>query len=105
MDELRTFELDELHVAQALTLNRAATICAVTEPIWVTIEGELDDIWLFAGQRIKVKARRRVWLSADHAGARFTVQTHGLRLGADRWTGWLAAAAARLTRTLPTRSA
>jgi hypothetical protein len=105
MDELRTFELDEPHLAQALTLARAATISAVTGPIWVTIEGEADDIWLYAGQRVKVPRSRRVWLSADHEGARFTVQTHGRRLGGDRWMGLLSAAAARLTRTLPTRSA
>ncbi|HTJ95436.1 MAG TPA: DUF2917 domain-containing protein [Pararobbsia sp.] len=105
MDELRTFELDETHIAQALTLGRAATISAVSGPIWVTIEGEADDIWLCAGQRIKVPAGRRVWLSADHEGARFTVQAHGLRLQQDRWAGLFAAAIARLTRTLPTRSA
>ncbi|CAM2143394.1 DUF2917 domain-containing protein [Pararobbsia alpina] len=105
MDELRTFELDEPHLAQALTLARATTISAVTGPIWVTIEGEADDIWLYAGQRIKVPGGRRVWLSGDHDGARFTVQTHGLRFGGDRWVGLFGAAVARLTRTLPTRSA
>ncbi|WP_158601870.1 DUF2917 domain-containing protein [Pararobbsia silviterrae] len=107
MDELRTFELDEPQVAQALSFVRAATISAISGPIWVTIEGHADDFWLLAGHRIKVPAGRRAWLSAEHAGARFTVQSHG-RARRDRWgsvTRVLSAAAARLTRTTPTRSA
>lgn len=107
MDELRTFELDEPHVAQALTPTRAATISAVTGPIWITVEGDIDDIWLGAGQRTKIGAGRRVWLSSEHDGARFTVHLHGRKASADVWNGLIgmfAAAAARLTRTLPARS-
>jgi hypothetical protein len=105
MDELRTFELDEPRIAQALTFGRAATIRAVTGPIWVTVEGEADDVWLEAGQQIKVARGKRVWLSADVDGARFTVRAHRPRVGVERWTRVLATLAARLTRTVPTRSA
>ena len=77
MDELRTFELGPQHTAQALTLGRPTTFCAISGPIWITVEGEAGDIWLQAGERIDVAAGKRVWLSAEHDRARFTVLTHG----------------------------
>ena len=96
MDELRTFELGPQHTAQALTLGRIATLCAISGPIWITVEGEADDIWLQAGERIDVAAGKRVWLSAEHDHARFTVLTHGhfAKVGA---RAILAAVVARFT--------
>lgn len=105
MDELRTFELDEPRIAQALSLARAATIRAVTGPIWVTVEGEMDDVWLEAGQQMTIARGTRIWLSADVEGARFTVRVHRPRVGVERWTRVFAAVVERLTRTVPTRSA
>jgi hypothetical protein len=75
MDELRTFELGAPHTAQALTLTRGATFCAVSGQIWLTVEGEAGDVWLQAGERISFGAGKRVWLSAEHDRARFTVLT------------------------------
>jgi hypothetical protein len=97
MDELRTFELGAPHAAQAMVLVRDAAFCAVSGAIWLTIEGDSEDIWLQAGERIGLKAGQRVWLSAEHDRARFTVltQSHGAAPA-----GWLAALAGGLGKIL-----
>jgi quercetin dioxygenase-like cupin family protein len=101
MDELRTFELGAPHAAQALVLVRDAALCAVSGPIWLTIEGEADDIWLQAGERIGLKAGQRVWLSAEQDGARFTVLTQS-QVSASGWLAAIAAALGKLmSRTVP----
>lgn len=84
-----------------MVLVRDAALCAVSGAIWLTIEGDSEDIWLQAGGRIGLKAGQRVWLSAEHDRARFTVltQSHGAA------SGWLAALASVfgkvLSRTVP----
>jgi hypothetical protein len=101
MDELRTFELGAPHAAQALVLVQDAALCAVSGPIWLTIEGEADDIWLEAGERIGLKAGQRVWLSAEHDCARFTVLTQS-HITASGWLAAIAAAFGKLmSRTVP----
>ncbi len=90
MDELRTFELGSQHTAQALVLRRAGTLCAISGPIWVTVEGKPDDIWLQIGERIELGAGERVWLSAEHDDARFTLLTRGVFVGAGLGALWTA---------------
>jgi hypothetical protein len=96
MDELRTFELGAPHAAQALVLVHDAALCAASGPIWLTIEGKADDIWLQAGERIGLKAGQRVWLSAEHDRARFTVLTQSHVTA----SGWLAALAGALGKLM-----
>jgi Protein of unknown function (DUF2917) len=96
MDELRTFELGAPRTAQALVLVQDAALCAVNGPIWLTIEGEADDIWLQAGERIGLKAGQRAWLSAEHDCARFTVLTQSPASA----SGWLAALAIALGKLM-----
>ena len=84
-----------------MVLVRDAAFCAVSGAIWLTIEGESEDIWLQAGERIGLKAGQRVWLSAEHDRARFTVltQSHGTPSGA---LAALAGALGKLlSRTVP----
>jgi hypothetical protein len=101
MDELRTFELGAPHTAQALMLAQDATLCAVSGTIWLTVEGEADDVWLQAGERIDLGAGKRVWLSAERDRARFTVLTQS-HVTAPRWLTALAGAIARaISRTSP----
>ncbi|CAB3786075.1 DUF2917 domain-containing protein [Pararobbsia alpina] len=105
MDELRTFELGAPHAAQALILAQDATLCAVSGAIWLTVEGEADDVWLEPGEHIDLRAGKRVWLSAERDRTRFTVLTQG-HVTAPVWLVALAAAIGKaMSRTTsPLRS-
>ena len=52
MRELRTFELDEPGQPVSWRAGYGQTVCAAAGKLWVTVEGNPDDIWLEPGQEL-----------------------------------------------------
>src|SRR5213595_501246 len=65
MRELRTFELDEPGQPVSWRACYGQTVCAMAGKLWVTVEGNPDDIWLEPGAEMALPEGYRVWLSGD----------------------------------------
>jgi quercetin dioxygenase-like cupin family protein len=70
----------KLFTKSSLCIAAGATVSGIsTEPetlhvtsgrVWVTVEGQLDDYWLQAGESITVDADRLIVIEADKADSR-----------------------------------
>ncbi|WP_455279121.1 DUF2917 domain-containing protein [Cupriavidus necator] len=89
MRELRTFELDEPGQPVSWRAGYGQTVCAAAGKLWVTVEGDPNDIWLEPGAELALPEGYRVWLSGDGPGARFTLAQTPAPWSLRRLGAWL----------------
>jgi quercetin dioxygenase-like cupin family protein len=84
MREIRTFELDHGEPATAWRVTQALTLQVMAGEVWLTVQGDLRDYWLSAGETFELNRGERAWVSAGPGGARlalaFGSDTHGARV-------------------------
>jgi quercetin dioxygenase-like cupin family protein len=73
MREIRTFELDHGEPAAAWRVVQPLTLQVMAGQVWVTVEGDLRDYWLAAGDTFELKRGERVWVSAGQGGTRLVL--------------------------------
>ncbi|MWL86058.1 MULTISPECIES: DUF2917 domain-containing protein [unclassified Cupriavidus] len=71
MRELRTFELDDPGQPVSWRARHGQSVTALEGRLWLTVEGQLADIWLKPGDTRALTEGDRVWLSAETDVARF----------------------------------
>ncbi|MGF6724069.1 quercetin dioxygenase-like cupin family protein [Paraburkholderia sp. GAS41] len=80
MREIRTFELDHGEPATAWRITQALTLQVMAGEVWLTVQGDLRDYWLSAGETFELHGGERAWVSAGPGGARlalaFATATH-----------------------------
>jgi quercetin dioxygenase-like cupin family protein len=73
MREIRTFELDQGEPAAAWRITQALTLQVMAGEVWLTVQGDLRDYWLSAGETFELKRGDRAWVSAGSHGARLAL--------------------------------
>jgi hypothetical protein len=73
MREIRIFELGDRYVPVRWAVDRPQTLTAVRGTLWVTVEGQLEDIWLQDNESLELTPKTNVWISAEVGGGRFAV--------------------------------
>nr|WP_315596462.1 DUF2917 domain-containing protein [uncultured Cupriavidus sp.] len=71
MRELRTFELDEPGRPVSWRARHGQSVTALEGRLWLTVEGQVADIWLRPGDVYALVEGERVWLSGEAPTARF----------------------------------
>lgn len=70
----KLFTKSSLHIAAGATVSgmssETETLQVITGRVWVTVEGDLDDYWLEAGESISVAAGRLIVIEADKLESR-----------------------------------
>ncbi len=95
MKTLFTREFHTLHTGQLLSgiAHQGKNLHVVHGNVWLTVEGELDDYWLAAGDSLALPAGRNIVLEAD--GGASVVETSNLATTSSQPSFW-----ARLTAGL-----
>ncbi|SAK75706.1 hypothetical protein AWB81_03593 [Caballeronia arationis] len=73
MREIRIYELDRRDVPTGWFIDRPQTLKVTHGQLWVTVEGDADDIWLRAGEAIELQPYSTIWVSASEEGGRFSM--------------------------------
>ena len=73
MREIRTFELDHGEPATAWRVTQALTLQVMAGEVWLTVQGDLRDYWLSAGETFELSRGERAWVSAGPGGARLAL--------------------------------
>ncbi|WP_144163032.1 DUF2917 domain-containing protein [Paraburkholderia sp. BCC1885] len=73
MREIRTFELDHGEPAAAWRVTQALTLQVMAGEVWLTVQGDLRDYWLSAGETFELRRGERAWVSAGAGGARLAL--------------------------------
>ena len=73
MREIRTFELDHGEPAAAWRVTQALSLQVMTGEVWLTVQGDLRDYWLSAGETFELNRGERAWVSAGPGGARLAL--------------------------------
>jgi quercetin dioxygenase-like cupin family protein len=73
MREIRTFELDHGEPAAAWRVTQALTLQVMAGEVWLTVQGDLRDYWLSAGETFELNRGERAWVSAGPGGARLAL--------------------------------
>jgi hypothetical protein len=73
MREIRIFELGDHDAPVGWTVKRPQRLTAVSGTLWVTVEGDLGDIWLKENQSLELASKTKVWVSTRCDRGRFTV--------------------------------
>jgi hypothetical protein len=71
MVEIKHFEMSTPSIA-ALALDGGSVIRLISGRLWLTVQGQSDDVWLTASGNFTLSARGTVWISAEPA-AQFQV--------------------------------
>ncbi len=71
MRELRTFELDEPGHPVTWRARHGQSVTALEGSLWLTVEGQIGDVWLRPGDVVVLAEGDRVWLSGEAPAARF----------------------------------
>ncbi|PLQ02132.1 DUF2917 domain-containing protein [Cupriavidus pauculus] len=71
MRELRTFELDEPGRPVSWRARHGQSVTALEGSLWLTLEGQMADIWLRPGDVYALIEGERIWLSGEAPVARF----------------------------------
>lgn len=83
MYHIENFELSQPRAA-AFYLKAGCVIRVTAGCLWLTLQGQSDDVWLQAGGRWTLPAKGMVWLSAEPAAA-FQLARPGMK----KWRpGW-----------------
>jgi quercetin dioxygenase-like cupin family protein len=84
MREIRTFELDHGEPVAAWRVMQALTLQVMAGEVWLTVQGDLRDYWLSAGETFELNRGERAWVSAGPGGARLALafggDTHAARV-------------------------
>ena len=73
MREIRTLELQQSDVPVSWFIDRTHTLRVCQGLLWLTLEGELDDRWLRAGDSVTLPANSTIWISSPEADSRFAL--------------------------------
>ena len=73
MREIRTFELDHGEPAAAWRVTQALTLQVMAGEVWLTVQGDLRDYWLSAGETFDLKRGEQAWVSAGPGCARLAL--------------------------------
>jgi quercetin dioxygenase-like cupin family protein len=73
MREIRTFELDHGEPAAAWRVTQALTLQVMAGEVWLTVQGDLRDYGLSAGETFELSRGERAWVSAGPGGARLAL--------------------------------
>lgn len=73
MLEMRIFEMSRHDAPVSWTVKRTQRLTLISGSLWVTIEGELEHIWLKENQSLELKPNVKFRISTGVDGGRFTV--------------------------------
>jgi len=73
MREIRTLELQQSEVPVSWFIDRPHTLRVCQGLLWLTLEGELDDKWLRAGDSVTLPANSTIWINSPEADSRFAL--------------------------------
>jgi len=73
----KLFTKSSLHIAAGATVSGMSTETETLQVsagrVWITVEGDLDDYWLQAGESITVDAGRLIVIEADKVDSRVSL--------------------------------
>jgi hypothetical protein len=76
--EIRTLELGQSDVPECRYIDRPHTLTVCHGMLWITIEGELDDRWLRAGESVELSPHSTVWISSPESTSRFVLASESV---------------------------
>ncbi|SDC40148.1 Cupin [Cupriavidus sp. YR651] len=94
MRELKTFELDEPGLPVSWRAPHGQSVTVLEGRLWLTVEGQIADMWLRPGDVVALPEGTRVWLSGESPVARFRLAESAAPLSLRR----IAAIACQLAR-------